>query len=133
MTDLLQALIAVIVEALATFFTSRAFVKSLLAVFTYVFLFTIIPLLIQFLVPDQIMHAMNSYVQMLQGGGTTLSCSGSAPLADSGINTSVSCDTTVTLIQFGQGVAYILNWFCATDFLAAFLPALAVSFLFKRI
>lgn len=133
MTAFLAGLIAIIVEALVSFFTSQVFMKAVLACMTYVFLFTIIPLLIQFLVPPEVMKGLDTYMQMLQGGGTSLSCSGSAQVASAGPTQSVSCNAQITMVQFGQGVAYLLDWFCAESFLAVFLPVLAVSFLFRRI
>lgn len=128
--DFLAGIIGAIVEAIIAVFTSNTVVKAILAAFVYVFLFTIIPLLIQFLVPSEIMNSLDGFVQMLQGGGESLACSGAAPVTSS---ITVSCQTVVTMVQFGQGVGYILDWFCFTQFLQAMLPAMAVSFLFRRI
>lgn len=130
MLDLLGGLLAIIVEAILQVFTSSGFVKAILACVTYVFLFAIIPMLIQFLVPSQIMNALNSYVQMLQSGASSLICSGSIqPVA----NQTVTCGSVITVTQFGQGIAYILSWFQFQAALQVFLPVLAVTFLFKRI
>jgi hypothetical protein len=130
MWDLLAGLVAVIVEGIVKVFTSAAFVKAIVAAFVYALLFSIIPLLIQFLVPSAIMNGLSSYVTMLQGGPTSLACSGTGVVTS---GTVVSCSTVVTMVQWGQGIAYILNWFQFGALCACFLPALAVRFLFRRI
>jgi hypothetical protein len=130
MTDLLGGLIAVIIEAILQLATSQAFVKAMLACVVYVFLFTIIPALILFLVPSSIMNALPSYVQMLEGGAASLVCSGTAnPVPGQ----AVTCSAVITVTQFGQGVEYILQWFQFPAALGVFLPVLAVAFLFRRI
>jgi hypothetical protein len=135
MSELLAGLLAIIVEAILKVFTSKFFMKAIMAAMVYVFLFTIIPLLIQYLVPDSVMHATDTYFQMLTGGGTNLSCSGSQPVADQGPagQQSVSCATTIDMTMFGQGVAYLLAWVQFPALLGVMLPVLAVTFLFKRI
>jgi hypothetical protein len=130
MIDLLAGLLAVIIEAVLKVFTSQFFVKAILATFTYVFLFAIIPLLIQFLVPSSIMGAIGTYQNMLSGGQSSLSCSGTQPIT---ALLSVSCSTALDMTQWGQGIAYILSFFQMTAAFQCLLPAMAVSFLFKRI
>src|SRR5674476_1228710 len=102
MWDLLAGFVAVIVEGILKVFTSSFFMKAIMATMVYVFLFAIIPLLIQYLVPDKIMNSLEGYAQMLKGGETSLMCSGST--APTGANT-VSCATMVTMTAFGQGIA----------------------------
>lgn len=130
MWDLLAGFVAVIVEGILKVFTSSFFMKAIMATMVYVFLFAIIPLLIQYLVPDKIMNSLDGYAQMLQGGATSLMCSGSTTPTSGNV---VSCSTMVTMTAFGQGIAYILSWFQFSALLECFLPALAVRFLFKRI
>lgn len=134
MADFLAGLIAIIVEAILKVFTSKVFVKLILSTFVYVFLFAIIPTLIKFLVPDSVLHAVSSYFSMLSAGSQTLTCNGSEPVATQGPSQTVQCSgITITLAQWGPGIAYILQWIQFPAFLAVFLPVMAVTFLFKRI
>jgi predicted PurR-regulated permease PerM len=133
MPGLLAGLLAIIVEAIAKVFASKFFMKAIMSASVYVFLFAIIPLLIQFLVPDSIMHAASSYADMLNGGASTLACSGTVAIADHGPSQSLSCNTTVTMVAFGQGVLYFLNFMQFTSLVGVMLPVLAITFLFKRI
>lgn len=130
--DLLGALVAVIVEALVKFFTSAGFMKALIAAMVYAFLFAIIPLLIHELVPDSLMHSVDGLTQMLQGGPSSLNCTGSQPVNVT-TGTSVSCSQTVSIVEIGKGLAYLLDFFQVGQAFGVLLPALAVRFLFKRI
>lgn len=103
MLAIIGALVSVIVEALVTFFTQKFLMKAVVACGIYVFLFSIIPLLIQFLVPSAIMQAGAGFNSMLTGN------------------------------QWGQNIAYILNWFQLFTAIEIALVALAVRFLFRRI
>ena len=130
--DLLGALVAVIVEALVKFFTSAGFTKAMVAALVYAFLFAIVPLLINALVPSSLMQSFDGLAQMLSGGPTSVSCSGSTPVNLS-TGTSVSCSGSISIVAIGQGIAYLLGFFQVQAAFGCILPALAVRFLFKRI
>jgi hypothetical protein len=83
--------------------TSAFIMKLAVAGAVYAFLFTVIPLLIIFLVPSSIMNAFGGYVTMLQTN------------------------------QWSEGIAYVLGWVQFGTLLGCVLPALAVRFLFRRI
>jgi hypothetical protein len=82
---------------------SAAVMKLVLTVATYAFLFVVLPALVSFLVPPELLGAVNGYISFLQS------------------------DT------IGRNVAYFLHWFQFGTLLEVMLTALAVRFLFRRI
>jgi hypothetical protein len=99
----LGTFVTVIVEALVSFFVNGFLVKAMLGVAVYAFIFTIIPLLIYFLVPTDIQNAFLNYQNMLKGN------------------------------IWGENLAYIWLWLHLFTLMEIVLTALAVRFLFRRI
>lgn len=92
-----------VTNAILSVFASQLVMKAIVAAAIYAFVFSILPLMIGFLVPYDVLNALKLYVQVL------------------------------TQTTIGQGVLYIADFFQFWTLCAIMLPTFAVRFLFRRI
>jgi hypothetical protein len=107
--DFLSGLVAVLVEALLKVFAQQLLTKVIAGVGVYALLFVVIPLLIKFLVPSNILQSVGQLSGAISGAGV------------------------VGNVDIGAGILYGLGFVQFPALVACVVSALAVRFLFRRI